>query len=165
MILSYNWELTCQHRAKNLSTEIRDATCDRINRLAEECDKLYGFWLVHDTVGGGGSGLSMSILNWLIEQNMCKKAVCSTSIVAGGVEPLNGLGCYNQVMALDCLIEFTDRTDVLNHNALNTIWKTRYSPDPPTHHNINQIIAEAMCTYTSTTRCVISILPFAENWC
>ena len=105
--------------------ELMEESLDYIRKLAEKCDCLQGFQLVHSIGSGTGSGIGPLLTIRL--QNSYPDRIMQTFTInpsfklsQGVVEP------YNLILFLNTLIDSTNETICLDNEALYDICIIRF---------------------------------------
>jgi tubulin alpha len=131
--------------------EYIDVTLERIRKLAERCDGLQGFFLMHSVGGGTGSGFASLLLERLSIDfgKKSKLDFCvypSPQVSTSVVEP------YNSVLSTHSLLEHTDCAFMLDNEAIYDICRRSLDIPSPTYANLNRLIAQIMSSLTASLR-------------
>jgi len=130
---------------------VMDSVLDSIRKEAEGCEKLEGFQIAHSIGGGTGSGTGSLLITKLREEYTSKlietfTVFSSKKVSDCKVEP------YNNVLAIDILIEFVDAVMVLDNEALLNIATNTLKLTDPTFRDLNNLIARSMSSATLSYR-------------
>lgn len=126
------------------------AAMKQIRRMAERCNRLEGFFLMHAVGGGTGSGFVASLLEELSKEYE-KQIKLNLSIFPGPhlssclVEP------YNATLAMPSMLEYADTTFVMDNEAVYDIVR-RLDVETPTYGNLNRVIAHVTAAFTWSRR-------------
>ncbi|KAM0751079.1 tubulin nucleotide-binding domain-like protein [Meredithblackwellia eburnea MCA 4105] len=131
--------------------EMIDLTCDRIRRLADNCNGLQGFFVFHSFGGGTGSGFSALLLERL-SADYGKKAKLefavypAPSLSSSVVEP------YNSVLTTHTSLENVDCCFMVDNEAIYDICRKNLGINSPGFRNLNRIIAQVVSSITASLR-------------
>lgn len=133
-----------------LGRHIIENILDRINQLAQNCDNLEGFIIIHSICGGTGSGFA-SFLMQRLSIAFRKKIVNfvvfpSPHISTITVEP------YNSILSLSTLLEHSDLTLIFDNESLYNEASFLLKIPSPTYKNINRLISKSICYFTAPNR-------------
>uniref|UniRef100_A0A182JIV0 Tubulin beta chain n=2 Tax=Anopheles atroparvus TaxID=41427 RepID=A0A182JIV0_ANOAO len=131
--------------------ELLDRIVESARRMAEGCDCLQGFQLVHSIGGGTGSGLGTLLLENLKDIfpgriNNTFSVIPSPKVSEVVVEP------YNAVFALSSMVQSSDETFCLDNEALYDICVDTLRLPGPSLDDLNHLVASAMAGVTSSFR-------------
>jgi tubulin alpha len=131
--------------------EYVDVTLERIRKVAERCDGLQGFFMMHSVGGGTGSGFASLLLERLSIDfgKKSKLDFCvypSPQVSTSVVEP------YNSVLSTHALLEHTDCAFMLDNEAIYDICKRSLDIPSPSYANLNRLIAQVMSSLTASLR-------------
>merc|ERR1712134_55091 len=127
--------------------EIVDIVLNRIRLLADQCQGLQGFILMHAVGGGTGSGLGALLLERLSVDYGKKSKLAFTvypspQVSTAIVEP------YNTVLTTHALLEHTDVDVILDNEAIYDICKRALQLNKPTYKNLNRLISQVVSALT-----------------
>lgn len=130
----------------------KEEVMDIIQREAEGCDALEGFFLCHSIAGGTGSGFGSMLLEQ-IKSDFPKQYLQTFSIFPNNEESSDVVvQPYNSILTLDRLTEFADSIIVMDNTALGKITLDSLKVDTRTFKHINTLISTVMSSSTSTMR-------------
>lgn len=114
---------------------------EQIRKLAENCDNLQGFFMLHSFGGGTGAGLTAKLME-IMSREYEKKTKFSFSIYPSSeispiiVEP------YNAVHASHHMMDHSDCCFLYDNEAIFDICQNRLGVEQPSYINLNRLISQ-----------------------
>jgi len=124
---------------------------NQIRRMADTCNNLQGFLVIHSLGGGTGSGFT-SLLQEEISMEYGKKAKLQFSIY-----PAHQMGAavvtpYNAVLSTHRSMDNVDCSFIVGNQAIYEICNKRLDIEQPTYKNLNQLISQVVSSITASLR-------------
>lgn len=136
----------------NIGQRYKEEVMDIVQREAEGCDALEGFFLCHSIAGGTGSGFGSMLLEE-IKNEFPKNYLQTYSIFPNNEESSDVVvQPYNSILTIDRLTKYADSIIVMDNTALGKITLDSLKVDTPTFKHINTLISTVMSNSTSTMR-------------
>jgi tubulin alpha len=132
-----------------LSDEVRDATLERIRKLAENCDDLQGFLFFGGVTGANGSGLGSKILEGLSEY---EKTKFGFSIYPSPQTSTTATEHYNALLGTKQFKDHLDFSVILENQALHDICRSQIGINSPSFTHYNQLAAQVVNSLTASLR-------------
>lgn len=131
--------------------EIIDNVMTQIQRLAETCSGLQGFFITHSFGGGTGSGFTALLMDRLTcefsKKSKLEFAIYpSPKVSTAVVEP------YNAVLATHGTLEHSDICFLLDNEAIFDICNNSLDIDRPNYSNLNRLVAQVISSTTTSLR-------------
>ncbi|ORY83561.1 tubulin alpha [Leucosporidium creatinivorum] len=131
--------------------ELIDSTCDRIRKLADNCNGLQGFFVFHSFGGGTGSGFGALLLERLA-QDYGKKSKLSFSVYPAPNLSSSVVEPYNAILTTHTSLEHVDCSFLIDNEAIYDICRSKLGVQSPGFTNLNRIIAQVVSSITASLR-------------
>lgn len=134
-----------------IGKEIIDTVIGQVQKLAENCSGLQGFFITHSFGGGTGSGFTALLMDRLTadyaKTTKLQFAIYpSPKVSTAVVEP------YNAVLTTHGTMDHSDICFLLDNEAIYDISKNNLGVDRPDYKNLNRLIAQVISSTTSSLR-------------
>lgn len=135
----------------SIGKEMLDVVMERLNKLAENCSGLQGFFLFHSFGGGTGSGFA-SLLMQKIADDFGKKSKLefvvypAPMICTAVVEP------YNSILTTHTTLSLTDCSFMVDNEAIYDICRRKLGIALPDYMNLNRLISQVVSSITASLR-------------
>lgn len=131
--------------------ELMESVLDCTRKLAERCDCLQGFQLLHSIGGGSGSGMG-SLLMSQIRDEYPRNIINSFTVIPSEKVSQTVVEPYNAVLSLKELISHTDETIAFDNEALFDICTKTLAIENPKMCDLNYLISTTMAGVTACFR-------------
>ncbi|XP_003741240.1 tubulin alpha-8 chain [Galendromus occidentalis] len=131
--------------------ELIQATLDRLQKMADQCDGLQGFLIFHSFGGGTGSGFT-SLLMQSIAQDFGKKCRLGFAIYPAPQVSTALVEPYNSVLTTHATLEHADCVFMMDNEALYNICRRNLGVERPDYTNLNRLVGQAVSAITASLR-------------
>ncbi|GAA5862720.1 hypothetical protein JCM5296_004392 [Sporobolomyces johnsonii] len=131
--------------------ELIDTTCDRIRKLADNCNGLQGFFVFHSFGGGTGSGFGALLLEKL-SGDYGKKSKLEFSVYPAPSLSSSVVEPYNSILTTHTTLEHVDCSFMVDNEAIYDICRKNLGIQSPGFKNLNRIIAQVVSSITASLR-------------
>ncbi|NXD32385.1 TBAA protein, partial [Spelaeornis formosus] len=131
--------------------ELIDTTCDRIRKLADNCNGLQGFFVFHSFGGGTGSGFGALLLEKL-SGDYGKKSKLEFSVYPAPSLSSSVVEPYNSILTTHTTLEHVDCSFMVDNEAIYDICRKNLGIQAPGFKNLNRIIAQVVSSITASLR-------------
>jgi len=131
--------------------ELIDTTCDRIRRLADNCNGLQGFFVFHSFGGGTGSGFGALLLERL-SGDYGKKSKLEFSVYPAPSLSSSVVEPYNSILTTHTTLEHVDCAFMVDNEAIYDICRKNLGIQSPGFKNLNRLIAQVVSSITASLR-------------
>ncbi|KAK4699277.1 tubulin alpha, partial [Phenoliferia sp. Uapishka_3] len=131
--------------------ELIDTTCDRIRKLADNCNGLQGFFVFHSFGGGTGSGFGALLLERL-SGDYGKKSKLEFSVYPAPSLSSSVVEPYNSILTTHTTLEHVDCSFMVDNEAIYDICRKNLAIASPGFQNLNRIIAQVVSSITASLR-------------
>jgi tubulin alpha len=128
-----------------------DITCDRIRKLADNCNGLQGFFVFHSFGGGTGSGFGALLLERL-SSDYGKKSKLEFSVYPAPSLSSSVVEPYNSILTTHTTLEHVDCSFMVDNEAIYDICRKNLGIQSPGFKNLNRIIAQVVSSITASLR-------------
>jgi len=124
---------------------------NQIRKMADSCNDLQGFLVIHSLGGGSGSGFTS-----LLQEEICmeygKKAKLQFSIYPAHQMGTAVVEPYNVVLSTHRSMDNVDCSFIVDNQAIYEICNKRLDIEQPTYRNLNQLISQVVSSVTASLR-------------
>ncbi len=131
--------------------QILDDVCDRVRKMAEQCNGLQGFLFTHSLGGGTGSGLG-SLLLEQFSNDYGKKAKLEFAVYPAPQVTTSVVEPYNTVLTTHTTLENADCTFMVDNEAIYDMCRKNLGIVRPSFDNLNSLIAQVISSVTASLR-------------
>merc|ERR1712110_530089 len=124
---------------------------DQIRKIADNCNSLQGFLVVHSMGGGTGSGFT-SLLQEEIAMEYGKKSKLQFSVYPAQKMGTAVVEPYNTVLTTHGAMDYVDCSFIFDNEAVYEICNKSLDIQQPTYTNLNQLISQVMSSVTASLR-------------
>ncbi|XP_032891383.1 tubulin alpha chain-like [Amblyraja radiata] len=135
----------------SIGKEIVDLVLDRIRKLADQCTGLQGFLVFHSFGGDTGSGFT-SLLMERLSVDYGKKSKLEFSVYPAPQISTAVVEPYNAVLVTHCTLEHSDRSFMLDNEAIYDICRPNLDIERPTYTNLNRLLGQVVPSITASLR-------------
>lgn len=152
-----------------LGSEILSKSMETIRKVAEECDLVHGFQLIHSISGGAGGGFASLLIDHLREEypdrirtsfSIFPALSLSQVVVGERVTSIEGIRSplslqiepYNAVLTMTHLMENTDQTFCFDNQTLFDILNKTLRLSSGTFDDLNYLLGQVMIGVTACFR-------------
>ncbi|XP_066139813.1 tubulin alpha-8 chain-like [Euwallacea fornicatus] len=135
----------------SIGKDMLNIVMERLNKLAETCSGLQGFFLFHSFGGGTGSGFT-SLLMEKLSQDFGKKVKLefvvypAPQVCPAVVEP------YNSILTTHSTLSHSDCAFVVDNEAIYDICRNKLGIERPDYTNLNRLISQVISSITASLR-------------
>ncbi|XP_057659863.1 tubulin alpha chain-like [Diorhabda carinulata] len=135
----------------SLGKEMLNIVMERLNKLAENCHGLQGFFVFHSFGGGTGSGFS-SLLMERLSGEYGKKSKLefvvypAPQVCTAVVEP------YNSILTTHSTLGHSDCAFMVDNEAIYDICRRKLGIERPDYINLNRLISQVVSSITASLR-------------
>lgn len=123
----------------------------QVEKLAETCSGLQGFFITHSFGGGTGSGFT-SLLMEQLSVEYSKKSKIQFAIYPAPLISTAVVEPYNAVLCTHGTLEHSDICFLLDNEAIFSICKDNLDIGRPTYSNLNRLVAQVVSSTTTSLR-------------
>ncbi|KAF8645869.1 hypothetical protein AX16_007527 [Volvariella volvacea WC 439] len=131
--------------------ELIESVLEKLRRLAEPCEALQGFQIVHSLGGGTGAGLGSLLLSKLREEYP-DRMIATFSILPSPKVSETIVEPYNAMLSINQLVDNGDLTVCIDNEALYDICVSTLKIKSPSFTDLNAQIARVMCGVSTSLR-------------
>ncbi|XP_032891369.1 tubulin alpha chain-like [Amblyraja radiata] len=135
----------------SIGKEIVGLVLDRIRKLADQCTGLQGFLVFHSFGGDTGSGFT-SLLMERLSVDYGKKSKLEFSVYPAPQISTAVVEPYNAVLVTHCTLEHSDRSFMLDNEAIYDICRPNLDIERPTYTNLNRLLGQVVPSITASLR-------------
>jgi len=132
---------------KSLMPQVKN----QIRRLADNCNQLQGFLVMHSMGGGTGSGFT-SQLQEELTMEYGKKSKLQFSIYPSPQMGTAVVEPYNTVLSTHHSMEYVDCSFIVDNEAVYEISKKKLDVQQPTYVDLNHLVSQVMSSVTASLR-------------
>ncbi|CAG9827464.1 unnamed protein product [Diabrotica balteata] len=135
----------------SIGKDMLDIVMERLNKLAENCHGLQGFFVFHSFGGGTGSGFS-SLLMERLSNDYGKKSKLefvvypAPQVCTAVVEP------YNSILTTNSTLDHSDCAFMVDNEAIYDICRRKLGIERPDYINLNRLISQVVSSITASLR-------------
>lgn len=134
-----------------IGKEILEPVMEKINKLAEQCSGLQGFFVFHSFGGGTGSGFT-SLLMQKLSQDFGKKSKLEFVIYPAPQVSTAVVEPYNSILTTHASLNVSDCAFMVDNEAIYDICRRRLNIERPDYINLNRLISQVISSITASLR-------------
>merc|ERR1712223_1845382 len=124
---------------------------NQIRKIADICNSLQGFLVVHSMGGGSGSGFT-SLLQEEITMEYGKKSKLQFSIYPAPKMGTSVVEPYNTVLTTHTAMDYVDCSFLVDNEAVYEICNKKLDIESPTYVDLNRLISQVISSVTASLR-------------
>jgi len=124
---------------------------NQIRRLADNCNQLQGFLVMHSMGGGTGSGFTSQLQEELMME-YGKKSKLQFSVYPSPQMGTAVVEPYNTILTTHHSMDYVDCSFLVDNEAVYQINKDKLDIQQPTYVDLNHLISQIMSSVTASLR-------------
>ncbi|CAH1188337.1 unnamed protein product [Phyllotreta striolata] len=135
----------------SVGKDMLESVLNTVNKIAENCNSVQGFFFFHSFGGGTGSGFS-SLLMEKLSADFGKKSKLefvvypAPQVCTAVVEP------YNAILTTNATLNLADCAFMVDNEAIYDICRRKLNIERPDYLNLNRLISQVISSITASLR-------------